>query len=80
MSMLLAITRMKFQRIVLELSQDRLGSMSGITQADISRLENVRAIPYDGQAERLAQILGLKPEELQEVASTPEAVPAGDVR
>ena len=77
--MLLAITRMKFQRIVLELSQDRLGSMSGITQADISRLENVRAIPYDCQAQRLAQILGLNPEELQEPASTPEEVPAGGV-
>ena len=85
MPMGLTMTRMKFRRLVLEWSQDKLGSVSGVAQADISRFENLRAKPYDGQAERLAQILGLDPKELQgavssgdqEFRSTSGVVPAG---
>ena len=70
---------MKWRRLALGWSQSKLGSESSVAQSDISRFETLHAIPYHGQAERLSEILGLDPEELQEPASTPEVVPAGGV-
>ncbi len=35
-----------------------------ISTADVSRIESGRLIPYPGQADRLARILNLNPDEL----------------
>jgi ribosome-binding protein aMBF1 (putative translation factor) len=56
-------------------SQQTLGFHAGIAAADISKMENGWLIPYPGQAERLAKVLGLRVDELFE-QPTRETQPA----
>ena len=65
MAILMTMTRMRLRRLALRWSQNQLSSLAGVAQSDISKFETLRAIPYDRQAERLARLLGLRPEQLQ---------------
>jgi transcriptional regulator with XRE-family HTH domain len=49
-------------------SQQVLGVRAKVGAGDVSKIENGRMLPYPGQAKRLARVLGLQPEELQEPA------------
>jgi transcriptional regulator with XRE-family HTH domain len=57
-------------------SQQLEGVYANVSAADVSRIETGRMVPYPGQAERLARVLGLRPEELQEPAEEQEVQPA----
>lgn len=50
-------------------SQQQLGVLAGIGASDVQRIESRRMVPYPTQAERLAKILGLNPEDLQAEAN-----------
>lgn len=69
-----ANTKMKAERVRKGWNQQTLGYHAKVAVSDISKYENGRAIPYDGQAKRLAKVLGLTVQELQEPAG--EAVSA----
>jgi transcriptional regulator with XRE-family HTH domain len=69
------MTKMKARRHELKLSQTAVGYLSGVSPADVSRIENKRLDPYPGQAERIAKVLKLRVDELQEPA-TSEAIGA----
>lgn len=59
-------TRMRRQRLALGFTQKYLAALARVNPSDLCRWENCRSVPYPIQAERLAQALGLRPEELQE--------------
>jgi ribosome-binding protein aMBF1 (putative translation factor) len=60
--------RIKIERVKRGWRLEDLSHFSKVSAADISRIENGRLIPYVSYAERLANALGLRPEELtQEV-------------
>jgi ribosome-binding protein aMBF1 (putative translation factor) len=59
-------TRMKDERLKRGWSQVVLAFHTNIGVADISRIESGRMVPYPAQAERLAKVLGIQPEELQQ--------------
>jgi transcriptional regulator with XRE-family HTH domain len=61
-------TRMKVERRRRGMNQTACAYLSGLSQADISRIENRRLQPYGDQAERLAKVLNLEPEELLQPA------------
>ncbi len=69
-------TRMKQARRSRGWNQQTLGVYAGVSAADISRMESGRLMPYPGQAERLAKVLGLQPDQLQQPVMTEEAVTA----
>ena len=56
--------RLKAERMRRGWSQQTLGYHSQVAGADISKVENGRLQLYPKQAERLAVVLGVKPEEL----------------
>jgi len=60
------MTRMKARRLALGLSQQDLANRTGLWVSDISRIETRRLVPYAGQAQRIAGVLGLEPSELQD--------------
>ena len=65
-----ATTRLQRERLRRGLSQTALAAKAGrLSGSDISRFENSYARPYPAQAERLAQVLGLQPDELLEPAN-----------
>jgi transcriptional regulator with XRE-family HTH domain len=68
----MSMTKCKNERLAKGWSQQTLGFYANVSGSDISRIESGRMIPYPAQAERIAKILGLKPGELQEPASTTE--------
>ena len=70
------ITKMRAERRRRGWNQQTLGYHANVSMADISRIENARLIPYPAQAERLAKVLELQPEELQQPADAQEAVGA----
>jgi ribosome-binding protein aMBF1 (putative translation factor) len=62
------MVRLKAERLKRKWSQQDLAFHAHMASADISRIERGWARPYPGQAQRLAAILGIQPEELlQEV-------------
>lgn len=63
------MTRMKARRLELGLSQQDLANRTGLWVSDISRIETRRLVPYAGQAQRIAEVLGLEPGELQDEVS-----------
>jgi transcriptional regulator with XRE-family HTH domain len=70
-------TRMKNERKRHGWNQQTLGVYAGVSAADVSRIESGRLMPYPGQAERLAEVLGLAANELQQpVAVMTEVVTA----
>jgi ribosome-binding protein aMBF1 (putative translation factor) len=68
-------TKMKRERKRQGLSQQAVANQTGMSKADVCRIENCRLIPYRSQAIRLSMVLGLKPAELQQPA-VPEKVTA----
>jgi ribosome-binding protein aMBF1 (putative translation factor) len=55
------------------MSQQTLAYKGKTQAADISRIENGRLIPSPRQAERLARVLGLQPDELLQPVEPPAA-------
>jgi len=49
--------RLGWMRVDLGLTQEMLSSLSGVTQADISRYENHRSLPSIATAKKLARAL-----------------------
>jgi transcriptional regulator with XRE-family HTH domain len=68
------MTKMKARRQELRLTQTAVGYLSGVSPSDVSRIENGRMIPYPAQADKIAKVLKLRIEELQQ--HTNEAVSA----
>jgi len=63
------MTRLQFERTKRGLSQTTLAAMAErLSPSDISKFERLYARPYPAQAQRLARVLGLSPEELLEPA------------
>jgi transcriptional regulator with XRE-family HTH domain len=59
------LTKLKRERLRRGLSQTALAAQAGRLQAtDISKFETGRVIPYPNQAKRIADVLGLLPDEL----------------
>ena len=46
-------------------SQQQLGVLAGVGASDVQRIETRRMVPYPTQAEKLAKVLGVRPDELQ---------------
>ena len=61
-----SISKMKSERLRRRWSQQELAVFARVGVADVSRIETGRIRPYPSQAQKLAHVLGLKPEELQE--------------
>lgn len=66
------LTRARLERLRRNWSLQTCGYHAGIQAPELSRIETKRAIPYPSQAERLAGVLGLRPEELQETVPASE--------
>jgi transcriptional regulator with XRE-family HTH domain len=64
------MTKMKARRQEMKLTQTAVGYLSGVSPADVSRIENRRLTPYETQATRIGKVLKLRPEELQEPAAS----------
>ena len=59
------MTRLQEERLRRGMSQTTLAAAAKkLSASDISRFERGYGIPYPSQAERLAQVLGIKPSEL----------------
>jgi transcriptional regulator with XRE-family HTH domain len=58
------ITRMKRARLQRRLSQLEVSRRSRTAPSDVSRWERGLAIPYPGQAARVARVLGESPDQL----------------
>ena len=66
MDMLLRQTKMRLARLEKGWSQQELGFKAKVSASDVSRIETGRMIPYPAQARRLARVLDLDVEELQD--------------
>ena len=64
-------TKMRAERLRRGLSQIALSYLSGVSASDVSKIETGKLQPYPSQGERLAQVLGLQPSELQKAAGDP---------
>lgn len=60
------MTKMKARRLELGLSQQDLANRTGLWVSDVSRVETRRLVPYAGQAKRIAEVLSLAEDELQD--------------
>lgn len=60
------MTKVKARRLELGLSQQDLANRTGLWVSDISRIETRRLVPYAGQARKIAEVLGLAEDELQD--------------
>ncbi len=58
------MTKMKFKRMKLGLSQETLSKLTRIPRSDISKIECGRLLPYQKQASRIAANLDMCPDEL----------------
>lgn len=61
-------TKLKAARTAQKLTQTDLAFHSRVAPTDISKFENGMARPYPTQAERIAKVLGLDPNELLDPA------------
>jgi transcriptional regulator with XRE-family HTH domain len=64
------VLRIRAERLRRRWSQQELGYRAGIQATDISRIETGRLIPYPSQAERLARVLDLSPDDLLQPGGT----------
>ena len=64
--------RIKAERLRRGWSQQDLGFHARVQATDISRIERGRLIPYDRQAARLAEALGLAPTQLLQPCEVPQ--------
>ena len=63
------MTKLEAERRRRGLSQTQLAAKARkLSASDISRMERLWQKPYPAQAERIARVLGLRPEELTEPA------------
>lgn len=62
-------TKMEQRRKELNMTQMELAYRAKVGFADISRFENCWARPYNGQAARLSEVLGIPADELTKEAS-----------
>jgi transcriptional regulator with XRE-family HTH domain len=62
----MAMVRLKAERLNRGWTQQQLGFYASVSAADISKMERGWMKPYPRPAARLAFVLGLKPEELLE--------------
>ena len=60
------LTRMRVERMKRGWTQTYLASVSGVHNAEISKIETRRLTPYPKQAAALGRALGLDPASLQE--------------
>lgn len=60
------IPRIKAERLKRNWRQTDLACFARMSTSDISRIESGRMIPYPTHAERLAKVLGIRPDELLE--------------
>ena len=58
------MVRMRARRLELKLSQQALGYHAKVSIADVSKMEGGWLKPYPSQAERIAKVLDLRPDEL----------------
>lgn len=58
------LTRIRAERLRRGWSQQTLAFHAAVTVADLSRIETGRLRSYNGQAQRLAQVLDVSPAEL----------------
>jgi transcriptional regulator with XRE-family HTH domain len=66
------MTKLEAERRARGLSQTALAAAAGkLSTSDISRFERGYGKPYPSQAQRLAQVLGLRPEALMDRAEEP---------
>jgi len=65
------ITRMKAERIRRGWNQTELAAKSGLSGADISRIESGRMVPYPIQAVRVAKALRIQMRTLLELVPDP---------
>jgi transcriptional regulator with XRE-family HTH domain len=63
------MNKLKEARLSLKLTQVDLAFHSRVAPGDISKFENDMARPYPGQAARLAECLGLAPDDLLQPAT-----------
>ena len=68
------MTKLEARRHERQWNQTTLAYMARTTQSDISAFENGWRKPYPAQAKRLAEVLGLTPDELTEDAGAGVAV------
>jgi len=68
LSLAMLKTKLEESRRARGWSQQVLGFHASVSASDVSKFETGRMRPYPGQADRLAKILGLKPDELQSSA------------
>ena len=71
------MTRMKAERLRRGWSQQKLAVEAGVGYADICRAERGLFRLYPSQAERIAKVLGLRPDELLEEVPDDGERPAG---
>ncbi len=74
------MTKLQAARLTQNMTQVALSYHSGVSPGDISKFENGRALPYEGQAARLAGVLKILPEELLEQAAEIVETRAGGFR
>lgn len=72
------MVKLKAERLKRGWRQEDLGFYARMSGADISRIERGWMKPYPGQAERLAKVLELDPEELLNEVEVEEA-PCGKI-
>ena len=60
-------TMLNAERVRRGLSQQELASLAGVATSDIRRIESLGLRPYPDQARRIAAVLELDSEELQEL-------------
>ena len=64
------IRRIRLERLKRHWRLEDLAHFARVSAADISRIETGRMIPYPTHAKRLAEVLGIEPEELTTVVDT----------
>ena len=63
--LLMGKTILKSEREKRGWTQQQLGVLARVGASDVQRIETRRMIPYPTQAEKLAKVLGVRPDELQ---------------
>ena len=61
------LRRIRFERRKRNWRLEDLSHLSRVSAADISRIETGRMIPYPTHAKRLAEVLGIEPDELTQI-------------
>ena len=68
------ITRLRLARTARGWTLGYVSKITGIDKATISRIENLRVIPYPGHRRKLAKLTGVPEEQLQDAVFPEEEV------